>query len=387
MQTVIFTEQNRLSLLQSGKEYFPALIEAIDAAQTEIYLETYIFSLDEVGTAIRDALKCAASRGVSVYVITDWLGTLHIPGKMLENDLMSAGIEHHCFNPWFRHGIARTHRKLCVVDEKVAFVGGINIISDYRYDYADNREMIAPRLDFAVRVQGPLVAYVHRAMQLQWMRTGKRRLISWIRHLRQGRAKLGRVSGKSGVAGFVVRDNLRNRRTIQRSYQRALGTSRHSVYIANPYFAPALKFCRALAHAVGRGVDVSILIGVGEFWMQDAVAKSFYRRLLKKGVKLYEYRKTQLHAKVAVIDDDWATIGSSNVDGISLFINHEANVVVHDTAFAKDLRTYIEAALAESVEIRLDDFATRPWYQLWFYDVAFFIYRGLMRIMTLGDYT
>jgi cardiolipin synthase len=121
--------------------------------------------------------------------------------------------------------------------------------------------------------------------------------------------------------------------------------------------------------------------------MQDAVAKSFYRRLLKKGVKLYEYRKTQLHAKVAVIDDDWATIGSSNVDGISLFINQEANVLVHDTAFAKDLRMYIEAALAESVEIRLDDFATRPWYKLWFYDVAFFIYRGLMRIMTLGDYT
>lgn len=387
MRTVIFTAQNRLSLLQSGGEYFPALVEAIHAARVEIYLETYIFSLDEIGSAVRDALKRAAARGVSVHVITDWFGTGRMPGRMLENDLMSAGVEHHSFNPWFRHGIARTHRKICVIDENVAFVGGINIISDYRYDYADDRELIAPRWDFAVRVEGPLVAYVRRAMQLQWMRTGRLGLISRIQRLREGRTRLGRAVGQSGLAGLVVRDNLRNRRTIQRSYQRALGISRHSVYIANPYFAPALKFCRALAHAVERGVQVSILIGVGEFWMQDAVAHSFYSRLLKKGVRLYEYRKTQLHAKVAVIDDDWATIGSSNVDGISLFINQEANVVVHDAGFAKDLRTYIEAAIEESVEIRLEDFANRPWYRRWLYDIAFVVYRGLMRIVTLGDYT
>lgn len=387
MRTVIFTAQNRLAILQGGREYFPALIEAINAARVEIFLETYIFSLDEVGSAIRDALICASSRGVSVHVITDWLGTGHIPGKMLENDLLSAGVKHRSFNPWFRHGIARTHRKICVIDGNVAFVGGINIISDYRSGNAGDRELIAPRWDFAVRVQGPLVAHVQSAIELQWMRTGKLGLISRIRHLRGSRTRRGRVVGQAGMAGFVVRDNLHNRRTIQRSYQHALAFSKRSVYIANPYFAPALKFCRALAHAVERGVEVSILIGVGEFWMQDAVAQSFYRRLLKKGVKLYEYRKTQLHAKVAVIDDDWATIGSSNVDGISLFINQEANVVVHDASFATDLRAYIEAAIAESVEIRLEDFASRPWYRRWLYDVAFVIYRGLMRVVTLGDYT
>ncbi|KAB2890310.1 MAG: cardiolipin synthase B [Desulfobulbaceae bacterium] len=387
MRTVLFTAHNRLSILHSGGEYFPALIEAIDAARVEIYLETYIFSLDDVGTVVRDALKRAASRGISVHVITDWLGTGHVRGKMLADDLVSAGVEHHSFNPWFRHGIARTHRKICVVDGTVAFVGGINIISDYRNDDPDHDELIAPRWDFAVRAEGPLVAHVQRIMQLQWLRTGRLGLISRIQRLREGRIRPGRVVENSGMAGFVVRDNLRNRRTIQRSYQRALGLSRHSVYIANPYFAPALRFCRALAHAVERGVDVSILIGVGEFRVQDAVAQSFYRRLLSKGIRLYEYRKTQLHAKVAVIDDDWATIGSSNVDGISLFINQEANVVVRDAAFARDLRTSIEAAIAESVEIRLEDFASRPWYKRWLYDAVFVVYRGLMRIVTLGDYT
>jgi cardiolipin synthase len=387
MRTIIFTAQNRLSILKNGEEYFPALIDAIDAARVDIFLETFIFSLDEVGSAVRDALIRAASRGVSVYVITDWLGTGNIFRQTLENDFLSKGVEHHSFNPWFRHGIIRTHRKICVVDENVAFVGGINIISDYRYDDSEDHKLTAPRWDFAVQIKGPLVSHVRGVMQLQWMRTGKFGLISRLQHLRKGGAKPGQVIRRSGVAGFVVRDNLHNRRTIQRSYQRALGLARHSVYIANPYFAPALQFCRALAHAVERGVEVFILIGVGEYWIQDAVAQSFYRRLLKKGVRLYEYRKTQLHAKVAVIDDDWATIGSSNIDGISLFINQEANVVVHDGAFANDLRMHIRAAIAQSVEIHLDDFINRPWYKRWLYDVAFVIYRGLMRIVTLGDYT
>ncbi|RJX31533.1 MAG: cardiolipin synthase B [Oxalobacter sp.] len=387
MRTVIFTAQNRLSILHSGREYFPALIEAINAARIEIYFETYIFSLDEIGTAVRDALKRASSRGVAVHVTTDWLGTGHILGKILEDSLKVDGVECRTFNPWFVRGIARTHRKLCIVDGDVAFVGGINIISDFRNDYKDNRVLPAPRWDFAVRVQGPLVAHIHHEMQTEWERINPLHLISRIILRRETRSIQDRVVGKPGLAGFVVRDNLHNRRTIQRSYQRALGVARKSVFIANPYFAPARKFRQALAHAVDRGVEVTILLGVGEFWMQDAVAQSFYPRMLRKGVKLYEYRKTQLHAKVAVIDDIWATIGSSNVDGISLFINHEANVVARDAAFARDLRAHIEAAIAESVEIRLEDFANRPWYKRLWYGFAFIVYRCLLRVVTLGDYT
>ena len=387
MRTVIFTAHNRFALLQNGEAYFPALVEAIDAARTDIYFETYIFSLDEVGSAVRDALKRAASRGVGVRVITDWWGTGHILGRMLEESLREDGVEHHAFNPWFLRGIVRTHRKICVVDGRIAFVGGINVISDYRYDYGDDRALRFPRWDFAVRVEGPLVAHIYQEMLAQWARTGRINLLDRLHRFRLPRTKLQRVVGKPGLAGFVVRDNLHNRRTIQRSYQRALGVARKRVFIVTPYFAPARRFCVALAHAVARGVEVHILLGVGEFRMQDAVAQSFYPRLLRKGVKLYEYRKTQLHAKVAVIDDVWATVGSSNVDGISLFINHEANVFVREAAFAQDLRQHIEIALGESVEIQPDDFANRPWYKRLYYDIAFVIYRGLMRIATLGDYS
>ena len=143
----------------------------------------------------------------------------------------------------------------------------------------------------------------------------------------------------------------------------------------------------ALKRATERGVEVTILLGVGEFWLQDSVTQSFYPKMLKRGVKLYEYRKTQLHAKVAVIDDVWSTVGSSNVDAISLFINQEANVVARDAEFARALRAHIEVAIADSTPIHLDDFANRPWYKRAWYGAAFMLYRGMMRIITLGDYT
>ena len=387
MRSVIFTAHNRLAILQSGGEYFPSLIRAIDAARIEIYFETYIFALDSVGFQVKEALKRAAGRGVVVHVITDWLGTGHSLGALLEEDLQQAGVQHRSFNPWFRRGIARTHRKVCVVDGEVAFVGGINVNDDYRYDYDDDRILPAPRWDFAVRVEGPLVAHIHHEVEAQWARTGKMSLISRIILMREMRSIPDRVVGRPGLAGFVVRDNLHNRRTIQRSYLRALGVARKSVFIANPYFAPGRKFRNALARATERGVEITILLGVGEFLMQDAVAQSFYPKMLRAGVKLYEYRKTQLHAKVAVIDDVWSTVGSSNVDGLSLFINHEANVVARDAAFARDLREHIEAAIAESVPILMEDFDNRPWYRRLWYDAAFVLYRCMMRIVTLGDYT
>ncbi len=387
MRSVIFTAQNRLTILQSGAEYIPALIVALDAARIEIYFETYIFALDAVGHQVKDALKRAANRGVVVHVITDWLGTGHVLGSRLETDLKSVGIEYRSFNPWFRRGIARTHRKICVVDGGIAFVGGININDDFRYDYDDDRILPAPRWDFAVRVEGPLVAHIHHEVEAQWERTGKMSLISRINLMREMRSIPDRVVGKPGLAGFVVRDNLHNRRTIQRSYMRALGLARKSVFIANPYFAPGRRLRNALARATERGVEVTILLGVGEFWLQDSIAQSFYPKMLKRGIRLYEYRKTQLHAKVAVVDDVWSTVGSSNVDAISLFINQEANVVARDADFARNLRARIEVAIAESTPIHLEDFANRPWYKRAWYGAAFVLYRGMMRIITLGDYT
>ena len=146
------------------------------------------------------------------------------------------------------------------------------------------------------------------------------------------------------------------------------------------------KLRDGLARAAQRGVDVTLLIGVGQFRIQDAVAHSFYPKLLKAGVKVVEYHKTQLHAKVAVVDDGWATVGSSNYDGLSLFVNQEANIVIRDATFSRQLRAAIERGIADGVPVDADAFAHTPRHVRWWYGAAYFLYQGVLRIITLGKY-
>jgi cardiolipin synthase A/B len=387
MRLVEFTARNKISLLHCGAEYFPALIAAFDAARFDIYLETYIFTLDRTGIEIRDALIRAARRGVTVNVITDWLGSGHRESALLNQQLTAGGVNHHVFNTFFRRGIARTHRKMSVVDRHVAFLGGLNINDDYISDDGFNEPLPAPRWDIGVKIAGPLVATIHRDMQAQWMLLGGLHLrYRW--ELFRERRVMGRAMGEGPtLAALVLRDNLRNRRTIQQAYLKALGGARKTALLANPYFAPGRKLRDGLATAAARGVEVTLLIGVGQFRLQDAVAHSFYPKLLKSGVKVVEYRKTQLHGKVAVVDDSWATVGSSNWDGLSLFVNHEANVVIKDHDFAQELREKIEQAVAEGVPVRMEDYVNIPWYERAWYGAAYLLYKGILRIITLGRYT
>ena len=386
MRPVEFIADNEVKLLHCGTEFFPALVEAIDAAQSEIYFETYIFADDETGQAVLAALMRAGQRGVAVRVITDWFGTGNGRSNRMHAQLLQAGVEHRIFNPWFRRGVTRTHRKICVVDRCIAFVGGININDDMFCDYDHSKALCAPRWDFAVAVEGPLVAAIHKEAEAQWRRLGRMTLKTRFTLYNELR-RANKVAAESTVhAGFVVRDNLRNRQTIQKAYLNALGRARKSVLLANPYFAPGRKFRRALSQTAQRGVEVVLLIGVGEHWLQDAVAHSFYPKLLASGVKVVEYHKTQLHAKVAVIDDDWATVGSSNVDGLSLFLNQEANVVIKDVAFARDLRRHIEAAMVEGVEIHAHEYEHVGRFRRIGYEIAYVVYRTLMRIFAVGKY-
>lgn len=387
MRPVEFTAHNNVTLLHCGADYFPALIAAIDAARYEIFLETYIFTLDRTGEKVRDALVRAAGRNVTVNVITDWLGSGHRESVILNQQLRAAHVNHQVFNAWFRRGVARTHRKMCVVDRELAFLGGLNINDDHISDDGFNEPLPAPRWDFAVRISGPLVAIIHHDMQSQWqLLSGVNLRYRW--ELFRERHSTGPAIGDGPVlAALVLRDNLRNRRTIQQSYLKALGGARRSALLANPYFAPGRKLRDGLSSAAARGVKVTLLIGVGQFRLQDAVAHSFYPKLLKSGVKVVEYRKTQLHGKVAVIDDDWATVGSSNWDGLSLFVNHEANVVVKDQQFSQDLRAKIEQAVEEGRIVRLEDYANIPWYERAWYGAAYLLYKAILRVITLGRYT
>jgi cardiolipin synthase len=387
MRSVSYTANNRLTLLHCGAEFFPELEAACDGATSEIYLETYIFSDDSTGQRIERALIRAAQRKVRVYVITDWTGTGHARSKKLNERLLAGGVKHRIFNPWFARGVTRTHRKICVVDRKVAFLGGLNINDDMVSDDDSAMPLPSPRWDFGVRITGPLVAAIHFEVTTQWARLGKLNLKSRLERLRKLRTTHVENENAPAFAALVVRDNLRNRRTIQRAYLQALGRARETAWLANPYFAPGRKMRDALCRAAERGVDVTLLLGVGQFRIQDAVARSYYPKLLKHGVKIFEYQKTQLHGKVAVVDDEWATVGSSNYDGLSLFVNQEANIVVKDAGFARALRDHIRSGVKEAVPVHPEEFSSTPWYKRAWYGAAFLLYRGVMLLITMGKYT
>ncbi|MFP5392124.1 MAG: cardiolipin synthase ClsB [Gammaproteobacteria bacterium] len=384
MRALQFTANNDITLLETGLALFPALIEAIDGARHDIFFETYIFENDAVGQQVEAALKRAGERGVRVRVVVDWWGTGHRLVSRLRASFAESSVRFRSFNPWFRRGVARTHRKLAVIDREVAFVGGININDDWFCDYDINKRLPAPRWDFAVQVRGPLVAGIHHEMQVQWARLGRLGLVQRLHLFRELRRQVAPEGGNAVHAAFVVRDSLRNRHTIQRAYLQAIGHARKSVLMANPYFAPGHKFRKALALAAQRGVEVKLLIGVGEIWLQDMVARSFYPKLLASGVQVYEYRKTQLHAKIAAVDDDWATVGSSNCDGLSLFLNQEANIVVKDHAFAHTVREHIERGIADGTLVCMDDFRHVGRVRRAGYEVAYFFYKLAMRVFAIG---
>ncbi len=387
MRAASYSHHNQLTLLHGGAEFFPALIAAIDAARAEIHVETYIFALDPTGRTIADALCRAAARGVAVQVMVDWLGSGR-DRAALARALCPAGVHFAAFNPWFRRGVARMHRKIVVLDCRLAFLGGLNINDDLIADDGSDMMLPAPRWDFAICIAGPLVSSIHAEVTRQWEKMAPRPLLARIEHLRETiAARQSLRSVQVAEAALVVRDNLRNRRTIQRALLQALGRAHHSALLVTPYFAPGRKLRKAMMLAAQRGIDVTLLIGVGQFAMQDAVAQSFYPRLLRAGVRVVEYRRTQLHGKVAVVDEDWATVGSSNFDGLSLFVNHEANIIVRDRGFARALRDYIQSGVADGTEITSADVERLSLPRRLWNRIAYGLYRLVLQVLSLGGYT
>jgi cardiolipin synthase len=346
---------HQLRLLQGSADFFPALIAAIDAALAEVRLETYIFDVTGQGVEVAHALERAGRRGVRVKVVVDGFGSVPLPPAWQER-FLDAGVEWRVYSPlaWFSvfslGSWRRLHRKLCVVDGRTAFCGGINILDDYHDP--NHGALSAPRLDFAVRVTGPLVGEIDATMTRLWLRMQAMRD---MRHARLAGA-LGSLRA-SGVAprstespaeaphatgaraALALRDNLRNRARIEHAYRSAIGHARSEIIIANAYFVPGRKMRNALISAAQRGVKVQLLLqGRYEYFMQYYAARPIYGALLRAGVEIYEYSPSFLHAKVAVIDGHWATVGSSNLDPLSLLLAREANVIVEDIGFAAVLR-------------------------------------------------
>ena len=336
---------NKVTLLRSGAEYFPALEAAIRSARRQIYLETYIYADDESARRITDALIDAAGRGVEAHVLVDGFGSRGLMAEDLAYRLLASGVLFLVFRPevgtisFQRKRLRRMHRKLVVVDGAMGFVGGINIIDDM-----NTPGQLPPRFDFAVRVEGPLVAQLHEQVERLWNRVAWVSMrSSWRSH---GHVGVGLAPKGTQDAALVVRDNVRHRSDIEDAYLRAIRGAREEVVIANAYFFPGIRFRRALVDAARRGVRVVLLLqGRVEYVLLHYASRALYGTLLEAGVEIHEYYRSFLHAKVAVVDRHWSTVGSSNIDPFSLTLAREANVMVEDPAFASDLREALQQAL------------------------------------------
>lgn len=354
-----FLGGNRITLLENGSDYFPALIAAIDGAAAEIYLESYIFADDATGRAVAAALARAAQRGIAARVLVDGFGAPDFQAS-LGRDLIAQGAEVQIYRPDVarlrlrRHRLRRLHRKLAVIDRRIAFIGGINVIDDM-----DTQREMPPRFDYAVAIEGPLLEPVHRAARHLWQ------LVRWasFRHRLPEPTAVPALPPPCGEveAAFVVRDNLRHRRDIEEAYLDAIEAAREEVVLANAYFLPGRRFRHALMAAAARGVRVVVLLqGRVEYVLLHYATQALYGSLIAAGISVIEYRHSFLHAKVAVIDGLWATVGSSNIDPFSLLLAREANVVVRDAGFARRLRQSLEQAISQgSTHIQAADLKKR----------------------------
>jgi cardiolipin synthase A/B len=382
MRMHTYSSGNSVSLLRNGTEYFPAVVRAIDEAETSVYVETYIFADDASGRVVADALQQAALRGVDVRMVVDGFGTKPYLTETLRTALEASGAKlllyrADVFPMTFRRAhLRRLHRKIIIVDGRIAFVGGINIIDDM-----NTPGHLPPRVDFAVRIEGPILMPICAAAARLW------RVLRALRFDRSGLEPFDITANTTSVgtttAKFLVRDNFRYRRHIETAYLAAIRTAKQDVTIACAYFFPGIRFRRDLIAAAARGVRVTLILqGRVEYRLLHHATKALYGQLLAGGVRIIEFDRSFLHAKVAVVDNKWATVGSSNIDPFSLLLAREANVFVRDAKFANELAAALSSiALSGGRPIDPADWAHRSWFARLANWAAYGLLRGLIGLV------
>ncbi|AZG16613.1 MULTISPECIES: cardiolipin synthase ClsB [Cupriavidus] len=359
-----WTTGNRFRLLENGEEYFPRLIAAIDAARATVLLETFILFEDDVGNQLADALARAARRGVQVALTVDGFGTADLSTDYIAR-LTEAGVVLRLFSPGRRllgkrtNLFRRLHRKLVAVDASLAFVGGINLSVEHLVKASP-----LSKQDYAVEVHGPAAQVIHSFM-LEAIDAGatgphaRRR-----RRLPRPGAGDGYDPALAGAALLVTRDNQDHRNDIERHYLMAIRAARREVIIANAYFLPGYRLLEAICAAAGRGVDVCLILqGRPDMLWVKRTVDMLYARLREAGVRIFEYCERPNHSKVAVVDDDWATVGSSNLDPLSLSLNLEANLIIRDAEFVATLKHNLRGLMSRScTEVSAADHAHGRWW-------------------------
>jgi cardiolipin synthase A/B len=338
---------NHFTLLENGEAFFPAVFDAIAKAKREVIIETFILFEDKVGLALHKVLVEAARRGVQVDMLVDGFGSPDLSERFV-GELAEAGVRLRVFDPqkplWgIRTNVfRRMHRKIVVVDGELAFVGGINYSADHLMDFGPEAKQ-----DYAVAARGPIVADIHRFARASIHEPkGIRR--RWFARPAPQHANEQATAGDAHAL-FVTRDNHAHRDDIERLYRVAIRSAKKRIVIANAYFFPGYRLLRELRRAARRGVEVSLILqGTPDMPIVKFGAELLHDHLLRAGIKIYEYCQRPFHGKVALADDEWVTVGSSNLDPLSLALNLEANVVIRDRAFNQQLHERLSTLMCES---------------------------------------
>ncbi len=366
---------NRIDLLENGERFYPAVFWEIEHARDFVLIETFILFDDPVGRQLQSVLIDAARRGVRVDVTVDGWGSPDL-GPDFIAALTSVGARVHVFDPaprWlgFRSNpLRRMHRKIVVVDGRMAFVGGINYSSDHLMSFGARAKQ-----DYAVRIEGPLVADIERLARSSLASRPRRR---WRPRALPRRGPVGAPPDGGPWAALVTRDNQRHRKDIELCYRAAIRAARKEIILANAYFFPGYHLMRELRRAARRGVAVRLILqGEPDMAIVRVAEHLLQHALVKDGVEIHKYCRRPLHGKVAVIDGAWATVGSSNLDPMSLALNLEANVVMHDVVFAAHLRDRLLDLMRNDCELVASD--EGPTFWPWRYVISALAYHLMRR--------
>ncbi len=361
---------NNVTLITDGDIFFNEILRSIENAKKTINLETYIFSSDAIGWLIAEKLAEKASKGIEVNLIYDAIGSISASSEMFTM-MRNAGvevIEYHPFVPWRKYwGLdLRDHRKILVIDGSRAFIGGINIGKEY----AGKQFMGDNWRDTHLIVEGPAVADIQFFFMENWYRNGGA--------VMSGRLYFPPLEKKGDRLLMVLCSSSRKKvRPVYQSYISAIRNARHSIYITNAYFIPDAVIYRSLVKAAERGVDVRLLLpGESDVPFVKYASMYLYKKYMKHGIRIYEYSGSILHAKTAVIDGIWSTIGSSNIDRRSFMKNLEMNAVILDQGFGGKMEKVFMKDLKKSREITLDIYEKRSFMEF-FKEWIFYRFRNL----------
>ena len=347
---------NRAALLVDGPQTFATMLEQIAQARNEVALESYIFEGDQTGRTFADALVAAAARGVRVRVLVDWIGSRHTP-RSFWHRLRAGLVELQAFSPpgpraWLGL-VPRDHRKLLVVDGRVGITGGFGISDKWVGDVASARPSDRRWRDTAVCIDGPAAADMQRAFDVMWRRAEgtERRSSSRLLVRRARGTNLEPGTADAALVGIIEGEPWRLR--VARGFQIQAVSAEHTIWIANAYFVPSVAEVEALAGAAHDGVDVRVLVPSSSDhpWVRR-LTRRFYRRLLRNGVRIWEWQGAMMHAKSLVVDGRWVRVGSTDFNPLGIAVNYELDAVIEDPRLGAAAEAQFLADLELSVEIR-----------------------------------